>query len=99
MIKENYVTVDGTAWQWAEDYLGATAAYVIACSPGRTCQIGMGVMALGEPRGEKIRFSGEREIMVIGAGALHFRVDDGAGACRVGFAVKSVTPIKWDWTY
>ena len=58
----------------------------------------MGVFAFGEPRGEKIRFSGEEEITVVGAGALHFRVDDDKGPCKVGFAQKSNRPVSWTWT-
>jgi hypothetical protein len=59
----------------------------------------MGVMAFGEPRGEKIRFSGERKITVIGAGALHFRVVDGKGPCRVGFVQGDTRLIggTWQW--
>lgn len=58
-------------------------------------------MAFGEPRGEKIRFSGEdaTEILVIGMGAIHFRVDDDRGPCRVGFARTSATGIGYKWTF
>lgn len=94
-----YKVIDGSKWQWAEDYVYATATYVVACPPNRRCQVGMGVFALGEPRGEKIRFSGEKEITVIGAGALHFRVDDGQGPCKVGFMQKANRPIGWTWDF
>jgi hypothetical protein len=57
----------------------------------------MGVFAFGAPRGEKIRFSGECEITTIGIGALHFRVDDDLGPCRIGFTQKSNKPISWTW--
>lgn len=92
-----YKLIDGPGWQWAEDYIYAMATYVVACPADRRCQVGMGVFAFGEPRGEKLRFSGEREIIVIGAGALHFRVDDGKGPCRIGFAQKENRPISWTW--
>src|SRR5690349_11457085 len=94
-----YKTIDGSNWQWAEDYIYTMATYVVACPPDRTCQVGMGVFAFGEPRGEKIRFTGEKEITVIGAGALHFRVDDGKGPCRVGFCQKSNRPVSWSWDF
>lgn len=94
-----YKTIDGPGWQWAEDYLYLTATYVVACPSDRRCQVGMGIFTLGEPLGEKVRFSGEREIIVIGAGSLHFRVDDGLGPCRVGFVQVGNRPIKWDWSY
>ena len=96
-----YKTIDGPNWQWAEDYVYAKATYVVACPPGRTCQVGMGVFAFGKPLGEKLRFGGEdgMEITILGAGSLHFRVDDGGGPCRVGFAQKSNTPISWTWVY
>jgi len=99
MPEQHYLTVDGPGWQWAEDYVYVMATYVVACPANRRCQVGMGIMALEEPRGEKIRFSGEKEISVIGAGALHFRVDDGNGPCRVGFARTAVTgsPLKWSF--
>ncbi|WP_334151313.1 hypothetical protein [Hyphomicrobium sp.] len=96
-MSPTYKVIDGPGWQWAEDYVYVTATYVVACPPNRTCQVGMGLFAFGEPRGEKIRFSGEREITVVGAGALHFRVDDGKGPCKVGFVQKSNRLISWTW--
>ena len=95
----NYQTINGNGWQWVEDYAYASATYVVACPPNRRCQVGMGVFAFGEPLGEKIRFSGELEITVIGAGALHFRVDDDQGPCRVGVMQKSNHPITWNWKF
>ncbi len=94
-----YLVVDGPQWKWAEDYVYAKATYLVACPANRRVQVGMGVMAFGHPRGEKLRFSGETEITVIGAGALHFRVDDGKGPCKVGFVQKGNTPISWSWTF
>ena len=99
MAKVTYLTVGGEGWQWAEEYVYAYAEYVVACPKDRTVQVGMGVMAFGEPRGEKIRFSGELEITVVGVGALHFRVEDGKGPCRVGFAQKANRPISGTWTF
>lgn len=92
------ITINGSDWQWAEDYVYLTASYVIACPKDRRCQVGMGIFALGEPRGEKVRFSGETEITVVGAGALHFRVDDGLGPCIVGFAQASNRPLSWTFS-
>jgi len=95
--KVSYLIVNGPDWQWAEEYVFATATYVVACPPDRRVQVGMGVMAFGEPRGEKIRFSGEKEITVVGVGSLHFRVDDGKGPCRVGFVISAFRPVSWSW--
>ncbi|MCE2660456.1 MAG: hypothetical protein LW854_19800 [Rubrivivax sp.] len=94
-----YKTIDGPKWQWVETYVFAKATYIIACQPDRRCQVGMGVSLLGQPRGEKLRFSEEREITVLGAGALHFRVDDGRGPCRVGFVLKDrfLVTTKWEF--
>ncbi|KAB2700311.1 hypothetical protein F9K79_05295 [Ochrobactrum sp. Kaboul] len=92
------VIIHGSDWQWAEEYVYLYATYIVACPKDRQCQVGMGIFAFGEPRGEKIRFSGDREITVLGAGALHFRVDDGRGPCTVGFAQASNAPIKWTFT-
>lgn len=97
MKQPNYITIDGSGWQWAEEYICAMATYTIACPSDRTCQVGMGVMALGVPRGEKIRFSGQREITVFGVGSLHFRVDDEKGPCKVGFVQEKATNISWPW--
>ncbi len=57
----------------------------------------MGIMAFGEPRGERFFLSGEREVNVAGYGALHFRVDDDKGSCLVTFAVSERRPIRWAW--
>lgn len=91
--------IDGPNWQWGEDYVWATASYVVACPPDRTCQVGMGVFVAGEPRGEKLRFSGTKEFLVMGVGALHFRVDDGLGPCEVNFCLKEYRPVKWSWEF
>lgn len=54
---------------------------------------------MGQPRGEKLGFSGEREITVLGAGALHFQIDDGGGPCRVGFVLKDRSLITAHWEF
>lgn len=92
-----YKHINGPAWQKAETYVYAAATYVVACPPDRRCQVGMGIYAFGEPRGEKVRFSGELEVTVVGAGALWCRVEDGKGPCQVGFVQKSNRPISWTW--
>lgn len=81
-------------WTWCEDYIYSYATYVVACEDNRECQIGMGVFALGRPLGEKIRFAGNREITVIGIGALHMRAIDGKGPVKVAFAQTKAEPIK-----
>ena len=73
-------------WTWFEDYAFAYAEYTVACEPGRQCQVGTGMFLFGEPRGEKNRFSGEREITVFGFGAIHIRVVDGKGKAMASFA-------------
>jgi hypothetical protein len=98
-MRAKYIIIRGDVWQWAEDYVYATATYVVACPPNRRCQVGMGLFFLGKPRGEKITFSGERDIVVIGIGALYFRVDDGLGPCKAGFMLKSNRPIGWRWDF
>lgn len=99
IMSVTYKTIDGSDWQWAEDYVYATAVYIVACPLDRQCQVGMGIFSFGEPRGEKIRFSGEQEITVVGIGSLHFRVDDGKGNCEIGFAQKSNRPAVWPWEF
>ena len=90
----------GNTWTWFEDYVRAYATYSVACEPGRECQVGMGIFAFGEPRGEKIHFTGEIDIAVIGAGSIHIRVTDGKGPARAAIFPKDArditTPsIKW----
>ena len=76
-------------WTWMEDYVYIYATYIVACEAGRRCQVGTGVYAFDEPRGEKIRFSGQKEILVIGLGAIHIRADDDKGLVKVAFIQKS----------
>lgn len=85
---------DITGWTWFEDYVYAYATYVVACEQARECQVGMGVFAFGEPRGEKIKFSGEQEITVIGVGSIHIRASDGLGPVKAAIIPKDATPVK-----
>lgn len=98
MSEAHYVTADDS-WTLLEDYIYSWATYLVACPPDRRCQVGMGFFVGGTPLGEKIRFSGEREVLVIGAGSLRVRVDDGLGPCRVGFIQKDRRGIGFTWTF
>lgn len=69
----------GDDWRWFEDYALFYGTYVVVCEPGRLCEVGMGIKTNGKPRGEKIRFRGEKQIKVVGIGAIHIRVVDGKG--------------------
>jgi len=69
------------------DYAFVWAKWRITCPADRTCQVGMGVFAGGEPRGEKIRFNGAREFVTIGIGAVHAHVVDGRGPCDVSLDI------------
>lgn len=89
----------GEEWTWFEDYAFTWATYVVACEPGRTCQVGMGVFAFGAPRGEKLSFVGEREILVIGIGALHVRPADGKGPVKAAIAPKEAGLITISWDF
>jgi hypothetical protein len=75
-------------WTWMEDYLFVYANYVVACETGRRCQVGMGIFAFDEPRGEKIRFTGQIEILTVGVGAIYIRADDGNGPVKAAFVRK-----------
>lgn len=86
-------------WTWFEDYVYAWATYLVACEPGRTCQVGMGVFTLGAPRGEKITFSGEKEILVIGIGSLHIRPADDQGPVKAAIAPKEEGLINIHWDF
>jgi hypothetical protein len=73
----------GSEWTWFEDYGFLTAEWTLNCPTDRTCQVGMGIKVFGEPRGEKIRFSGCREFVTLGLGAIHVRTVDDKGPCKV----------------
>lgn len=101
LIAANWVKkpVD-SGWIWFEDYAYTSATYLVACEPERECQVGMGIFVFGEPRGEKIRFTGEQEITVIGLGSLHIRVADGKGQAQAAILQKdsnviTTPPIFW----
>ena len=89
----------GDDWTWFEDYVYAWAIYQVACEPGRLCQVGMGIFAFGEPRGEKISFVGEREILVIGVGSIHIRPSDGRGPVKAAIAQKDAGLISVSWDF
>ena len=81
------------------DYAFKWATYRVACEPGRQCQVGMGVFTLGQPLGEKISFSGETEIFVIGFGSLHIRPFDGRGPVKAAVSLNdpSLFSVSWDF--
>lgn len=86
-------------WTWFEDYFYAWATYIVACEPERICQVGMGIFSFDEPRGEKLRFAGEKEILVVGAGSLHIRPADGKGPVKAAIAPKEAGLIKISWDF
>lgn len=88
------VKTASSEWTWCEDYVYSSATYIVACEPGRNCQVGMGVFAFKRPWGEKIGFTGEREIFVVGMGAIYMRAADGKGPVKVAFVQKSTDLIK-----
>lgn len=89
----------GDGWTWFEEYVFLWAKYRVACEDQRQCQVGMGIFAFGEPRGEKISFSGEREIITIGIGSLHIRPADGKGPVKAATAIDKagLLSVKWDF--
>jgi hypothetical protein len=86
-------------WTWFEDYVYAWAKYAVACEPDRRCQVGMGVYAFGEPLGEKMRFNGQIEVLVIGIGSLHIRPADGKGPVKAAIAQKGAGLIEVSWDF
>lgn len=82
-IAQGTERVVGSDWLWMSDYAYLWAQWTVNCPPNRRCQVGMGIFSFGEPRGEKIRFSGSLLITTIGLGAIHVRVDDGKGDCPI----------------
>lgn len=70
-------------WTWLSDYVAATIQWTVNCPTDRRCEVGMGMKIFGQPRGEKIGFSGARKFTTLGLGAIHVRVTDGQGTCPV----------------
>jgi hypothetical protein len=70
-------------WTWMSDYVFAWAQWTVNCPTDRECQVGKGIKMFGEPRGEKIHFSGYCEFTTIGVGAIHVRTTDGKGPTSV----------------
>ena len=73
-------------WVWFEDYAFLYSEYTVFCEEGCECEVGMGMSFLGEPRGEKKRYSGRLNIFTIGAGAVHIRRASGNSECLAGLA-------------
>jgi hypothetical protein len=46
------------------------------------------------PHGDQRVFSGDIEWEVLGAGALHVRIEDDGGPCRIGFYRRSADLFK-----
>lgn len=42
-----HVVVATRDWTWGEDYAFAYATYMVACEPGRTCDVGTGMFVNG----------------------------------------------------
>ncbi len=87
-------------WTWFEDYVFVYAVYTLVCSPGCECQVGMGIKAFGEPRGEKIRFSEAKEVTVIGVGAIHIRNTSSGDSCQAAVRLGefgTIPVLRIDW--
>ena len=69
-------------WTWLREYGSIYSKWTVQCPTARRCQVGMGVK-MGDPLGEKIRFSGKCEFITVGFGSIHVRVADGKGPCPV----------------
>lgn len=82
-------TVPGTDWVDFDSYACAWGKYQLTCPENRQCQVGLGIVWFGEPAGEKIRFSGQTEVLVLGIGHVNIRVDDGLGPCEVTVWMRS----------
>lgn len=81
-------------WTWFSDYVAALGHWTVNCPVDRQCEVGMGVMAFGEPRGEKIPFQGGKQFTTLGVGAIHVRVRDGKGVCPVRLDEGSIGTIN-----
>lgn len=73
----------GKDWAWFEDYVYVTATYTCFTPPNRRVQVGMGIFAFGEPRGEKVAISEKGSFTVVGPGAIHIRIYDDGPDCEV----------------
>ncbi len=92
--------VEDGDWTWFADYGAVMIEWTIHCPGTRKCEVGMGMKILGEPQGERIKFSGTQEFTTVGIGAIHVRVDDGKWICPVQLdqgKVGAVTIIDKPW--
>lgn len=92
MSNQSNVVIKDGEWVSCETYIYITAKYRISCPSDRICQVGMGIVKDNVSLGEKLRFSGDTEILIVGGGELRFRVDDGKGPCSVSFERLSSLP-------
>ncbi|CDZ31178.1 Hypothetical protein, partial CDS, partial [Neorhizobium galegae bv. officinalis] len=81
------------SWTWFTDYVGGKGDWTVHCPSDRKCQVGMGVKAFGEPRGEKLSFQGTTRFTAFGLGAIHVKVIDGKGSCTVRLDEGHVDPV------
>lgn len=88
-----------TGWTWFDDYVFAWATYKVACEPSRRCEVGMGIFAFGRPLGQRLSFSGEKDILVVGVGAIHIRPDDGKGPVKAAVALDETGLVKVSWDF
>jgi hypothetical protein len=86
-------------WTWFDDYVFAWATFKVACEPDRRCEVGMGMFAFGRPLGQRVSFAGEREILVVGMGAIHIRPDDGKGPVKAAVALDEAGLLKVSWDF
>lgn len=75
--------VVGPDWKWFTDYAYLTAEWTLNAESDCRLEAGLGIMAFGKPRGGRIPFSGYMRFSTRGIGAVHVRVVNGKGPCRV----------------
>lgn len=73
----------GSDWTWFTDYAYLTAEWTLNSEPDCKLEAGLGIMTFGKPRGGRIPFSDYLRFSTRGIGAVHVRVVNGQGPCRV----------------
>lgn len=83
MVEKAKIRMVSDGWTWFADYAFAYTIFTINVPVGREVEVGTGISFQGRPRGARHRVRRHKKIITFGLGAVHVRVIDGRGLCKV----------------
>lgn len=87
--------VIGDKWSWLTDYVYAISKWTLHVEEGRIVEVGTGVSFRGRPLGARHRNVSRHKVFETwGVGAIHVRVKDGKGPCRIRLDQGEIAPIR-----